>query len=172
MFEHVMIAALSQVHDLECSRSAFGDNNPTNTLLYFIIISFFCPTVSNSGRSNVIVVARIQMTSLAPSAYDNEGGRDVNYILVSMVTTQLLHQYHIMQSTWYLIISFCDGYFTCYRSTFCFCVIVVIFLTVFGKYENQIIWTGYPRTKTTLSRTSLTHQTIHYILNDGLFLTS
>ena len=130
MFEHVMIAALSQVHDLECSRSAFGDNNPTNTLLYFIIIF---RTVSNSGKSNVIVVARLLMISLAPSSYGNEGGRDVNNIQISMVTTQLLHQYHSMQSTWYLIISFCDGYFTCYRSTFCFCVIVVIFLTVFRE---------------------------------------
>ena len=43
--------------------------------------------------------------------------------------------------TWYLIISFCDGYFTCYRSTFCFCVIFVIFLTVFrlGNSESAKI---------------------------------
>ena len=47
--------------------------------------------------------------------------------------------------TWYLIISFCDGYFTCYRSTFCFCVIFVIFLTVFRLVLNFYFMTVHFR---------------------------
>ena len=40
------------------------------------------------------------------------------------------------------------------------------------KIRLIYIWTGYPRTKITLSGTSLTHETIQFILNDSLIFIS